>query len=399
MARVDLSRRKKLLFAVLVTMSVLLGAEVGLRFSGLKPARIPRPGESVFPLDAFGYFAVCDQHFGFRNRVNGCYRAQLFEDRPLCTTDELGYRCGVGWSAKGTTPVVAFVGDSHTFSSEVNDDQTPASEVARLLAGKFDVRVLNAGVRGYSALQVKRMLAECLERFPRVPVAVYTHCGNDLEHAMISWANYPAMAPIIEIDPVTRAFREQEVTRPMVPWGECFLSLSPPATPPSCWARGAAWCRARSSLIHHSLAGLERFGRTRPPPPPPQVITSLPGVSDDQSQWHDWALDHGGASIMVHLLTQMKKICDDHGTEFLATSVYTGRDPATPTEFEQWCSTAGVRYVSLVEHFHEAPEAYLALRADGRRDAHYGSQGAKTYAAVLAPVIEELLRRKEVPSR
>ncbi len=57
-------------------------------------------------------------------------------------------------------------------------------------------------------------------------------------------------------------------------------------------------------------------------------------------------------------------------------------------------SPAGVRYVSLVEHFSSEPAKHQAVRCDGRLDPHYNAAGLKIYAAVLAPALAATLREK-----
>ena len=346
------------------------------------------------PPEAFGYYSICDRHLGFRNRANGSYHAHLFPGKPLSTTDEFGFRNGVGWSAKGTAPIVLFVGDSFTFCSEVPDDQTGPSEVAKLLRKEFDVRVLNAGVRGYSLLQVKRMTAECLERFPNINVVVYTHCGNDLEESLVADVQYPALAPVVVEDRQTGQFSEVEVAHPAVPWGENFLTWRPACPPPSRWSHVAAWLHVHSALCHHCLLTLERYFARCPSRDKPMQQVEPPDLPINRMHWHDWAkTKRHGDKIMCKLLADMRENCRSHGAELLVTSVYTGLDKSTPKESRD-CAQVGVPYMSLVEHFPLSSAAYTAVRCDGRYDPHYNATGTKTYAAALAPTLLEVLRNR-----
>lgn len=138
---------KRIVFLSFPLIGVICCLEVWLRLFGYSPLQLPKPGTSPQ-----GYFWICDQSMGFRNRPNGQYRYDAMQANPLVTTDEYGYRNGVGWKTQGDSPIIAFIGDSTTFCAEVNDDQTGPSEVAKLLTPKFRWRVLNAGVRGYTAL-------------------------------------------------------------------------------------------------------------------------------------------------------------------------------------------------------------------------------------------------------
>ncbi len=110
-------------------------------------------------------------------------RKSRFLDVP---SQECGFRNGYGWVPEGDSPVVLFVGDSTIFYDEVNDEETGPSDVAKLLGPDWGVRVLNAGCRGYNTLQSKRMLLECLERFPSTVVVVYVYCANDNAHSLLA---------------------------------------------------------------------------------------------------------------------------------------------------------------------------------------------------------------------
>ena len=270
---------KKLSFTVAILVPALLVMELVMGLLGYYPAKgewvIRRdppnataedaaaktelPQETCGP-DAFQCFAVCDRRFGFRNRPNGSFRSPHIEGNPVSTTDEFGYRSGFEWPGDGESPIVLFIGDSITFCSEVNDEETAPSEVAKLLSKEFQVRVLNAGVRAFNTLQSKRMLLECLDRFPRTKVAVYTYCGNDLEENMVANYHFPAKAPVMTRDGSTGRFREVEVLEPAVPWNESFLKWRPPPPPPpGIDDQVVQWLDTHSALWHNSWKGLSRL--------------------------------------------------------------------------------------------------------------------------------------------
>jgi len=119
---------------------------------------------------------------------------------------------------------VMMVGDSTVFCAEVPDEETTASHLARFLEGAgHPVSVLNAGVRGYSTVQSKRMMAECLQRYPSVRVAVYCYCDNDWFENLRPKEYWPAVAPTVRRDPGTGEIVEVDVLQCAVPWGESFL--------------------------------------------------------------------------------------------------------------------------------------------------------------------------------
>lgn len=382
-SRVKLSVRKKLFFSTVMMVLALSATESAMRLCGYGPLRpdepvAETPPEDPVPPDPFEYFTICDRQLGFRNRPNGAYYCWRIEGEPLVTTGEFGYRNGVGWTAEGTTAIVLFVGDSTTFCSEVGDDRTGPSEVARLLGEEFDVRVLNTGVRGYGTLQSKRMMQECLERFPDVKAVVYTHCGNDLEENLMPDMRFPVKVPVVERDARTGRFREVEVSNPAVPWGEKFYERDLPRSAANTMARATRWLDAHSAICHQCRIGWRRIAG-RPP-------------GDDPESLNTWAQENGGEEVLRWLVVEMDRICRSRGVVFVATSFYGGEDASTPKVFGEMCVAEGIRYVRLENHFTAKASSYLARRVDGRYDPHYGPLGTKTYAAAVAPMLRKVLR-------
>jgi hypothetical protein len=403
--RVVLPRWKKLLFSAAVVVFLLVCLELLLRLSGYGPPVAPGATEtaSIEPtqLDPLTYFAVCDPYLGYRNRAHGSYRTWYIKGQPLCTTDEYGYRNGFGWPGQGNSPIVLFLGDSITFCAEVDDQHTGPSEVAKLLSEELDVRVLNAGVRGYSTLQAKRTLLECLERFPRVRVAVYTFCGNDIEENTVPNLRYPLKAPVVMRDSQSGEFREVEVSEPAVPWGEDFRTWEGPAAVLGRRAEVAGWLEARSALCYRCLAGWRQvdFRRFSPREFPDGTRVVPPA---DYPRWHAWAAENGGYEVFRHLLAEMDRACRAQGVVFLVTSAFSGVYFDGCWVFSancaRSCTAAGVRFVSMEDEFTGSPPYYSSVRVDGRYDGHYGPLGTQTYAKALTPVLKEILRfRREVP--
>ncbi|MEE8452220.1 MAG: hypothetical protein V3R99_09905 [Thermoguttaceae bacterium] len=403
--RAKLPLWKKILFSLLLLIPVLLLAEVTMRLLGYGPAEVhvaAEPSDSEPPLGPtpFGYFAVCDENLGFRNRPDGTYRSTRIDGNPVNTTDEFGFRNGFGWTAEGDGPIVLFVGDSFVFAAEVNDDETPTSEVAKLLQdGGFSVRVLNAGVRGYGTLQAKRMMVECLERFPEIEVVVYTHCGNDLEENVVPNFRYPAKTPVVVRDQRTGRFREIDVTEPTVAPGESFLTWQRPPQASSPPESTAQWLQARSALCYRLGVALRRFDQ--------QSIASLdPNEIDDMvlpadvDRWRAWAERHDGYAALQCVLAEMGRICEQRGVDLVVTSVTCGLDLdlEDPRRFAKECKAAGVPFVTLEDAFTDDLMSYMSRRTDGRIEEHFGTHGTATYAAVLAPVVERLLAaRRDSP--
>ncbi len=393
--RVKLPLWKKLLFTAVIAASPLLLAESLMRSCGYGP----RPDLGLpmlantgkIKLSALEYFALCDRYLGMRNRPNGRYRAWYIHGTPLCTTDRFGYRNGLGWPGNGQSPIVLFVGDSLTFCSELDDYHTGPSEVARLLRHEFDVRVLNAGVRSYNTLQAKRMMLECLERFPQIKVAVYTFCGNDLEENLVPNFRAPFKAPFMAQDPETEKFREVEISDPAVPWGKGFIGWEPPPVVASAGTRITGWIEARCALFHRCLNGLRRIdfgpGNTLEFPDGKHVVPY-----SQHARWHDWAAQNGGHYALQQLLAEMDQICRSRGVAFLTTCASDGSDSVASQAMAVNCAEAGVQFVTIGKEFTGSPLDYASLRVDGGHDRHYGPVGAKTYAQALAPTLKQILR-------
>ena len=393
---VKLTIRKKLGYTLVVLVAFVAALEVVFRLAGFHPAGYEeRRGspEDTPRGDPVAYFAVCDPILGFRNCPNGSFRYWGVEGEPLVTTDECGYRNGFGWKAEGTAPIVLFLGDSYMFAAEVDDNETGPSEVAKLLEKEFDVRVLNAGVRGFNTVQSKRMLRECFERFPSIRVVVYTFCVNDYGENMIPEMRFPAEAPVVVRDPETNRFVETDVTNPRVPWGSNFRQWCadrPEHEQAASWTDAAA---GGSALFHHCrlgwrwtdvvyFRGLQLLERDQPVP------------VDDVLMWQAWAVHNGGREILRQLLGEMQQDCDEHQATFLVTgATYNELNiPEAPT-FAEDCAKAGVRLVSLDAKFTPDARPYIAKFTNGVWEGHFNARGNRAFAEVLAPVVMSTLRQ------
>ncbi|MCX7590816.1 MAG: SGNH/GDSL hydrolase family protein, partial [Kiritimatiellae bacterium] len=330
---------KKFLFSACLALGVLAVAEGVFRLAGYAPA-LPldseKPGIQT-------YFWISDPRLGFRNRPNGDYVYDLIRGNPRVTTDCFGYRNGYGWFGPTTNPIVLFLGDSTVFCAEVDDEHTGPSEVARLLGP--GVSVLNAGVRGYSTVQAKRMLEECLARHHSIKIVVYCFCGNDLEENLNSDLYFPARAPVLRWNEEKRRFVELEVTNPVVPWGNSFES----------WVAGhrearrivlqhKRWdrrfrdrLRERLAFFHALCLATERLRDRRG-----ADQASESEVSEESNREAQPEEIHQ-VTALKQILTEMDGLCRRHDVAFLVTRfTRQGNDAA----IRRWCEEAGVRFVS-----------------------------------------------------
>ncbi|MCP4660811.1 MAG: SGNH/GDSL hydrolase family protein [bacterium] len=394
--------------AIFLTIAVL-ALELGLRLAGHQPLQEAVNGRQE-ALSLTGYFWITDPYLGFKNRPNGRYENRRILTNPLVTTDRLGYRNGSGWSDPDTDePIVLFVGDSTTFCAEVNDDETGPSEVARLLAEDRPIPVLNAGVRGYSTLQSRRMLELTLRRYPSIQVAIYTYSANDYLENLNPIVYFPAKAPVARFSPDSTQLIAVEVENPTSPWGQSL------ATPQAIRNRRREieethrrvavtnFLRSHSVLAHELLSGLRLLvGKSHASRgiigsgPEGGFIGPLAGGTPEWDSQEEHASKLNADLILIELLRQMQAICRASGAAFFVTPFTRGDNEKDEHEefLREVCRRADVHYVDLRRSFVEEP-TYYAAKIHGGFDGHYGHQGTKTYARALVPEIIEKVNRRD----
>jgi hypothetical protein len=357
----------------------LISLEFLCRLSGYSASICSNAEKAV--IGANGYFWICDRKLGWRNRPNGVYCNENFIPSSVSTTDKLGFRDGFGGLYNNDYPIILFLGDSTTFCLEVNDEETGPSEVGKLLSKKFKVRVLNAGVRGYNTLQSKRMLEECLERFPASIIAVYVYYDNDYFENVDSDLYFPAKAPILRWD--QGKFEVIEVTEPTVPWGQSFFEI---------YRRKAVksketinnishFLRSNSVLVHQSMLALRNI------------------INITFNPWHnkiERARKNYAEEALTETVRQMKQLCQDKGVTFISTYYYTGSRQygSEITDYEAICKRIGVKYINIKKYFVDVPSSYMTKNCDNIYDPHYGIKGTKTFALALAPPLEAILQER-----
>jgi hypothetical protein len=294
---------------------------------------------------------------------------------------------------------VVFVGDSTVFCGEVNDDQTVAAEVERLLnpEGDAPVRVLNAGVRAYNSLQASRQLDRCLDRFPGLKVAVYVVCDNDYFENVIPDVYEPLRAPVLRWDPIAARPGAVEVDRQVVPWDTPFWPEIQRLEPTR-----NAWREYRDRFLAatHSVL-LQVAFRTagavwhRLTDRRPDAVSGSRSFMQYMPHWLEWtdrARSAGGDEILVSILGRMKAGCERRGCRFLVTRFTNGDDDAFEDGYVGGlCERAGVRFVSVKAVFTRPMVTYVARGSRFGNDYHYGPEGCRTMAEALVPAIREAL--------
>jgi len=372
----------KLLGAVVALFLALGVAEVGLRLLGYGP----RPWGAT----AAGYFWVADTELGFRNRPDGSFRNRAIVGQPLVTTDDQGFRRGLGWDGGEGVPAVVMVGDSTTFCAEVGDDRTAASELARQLGGK--VQVLNAGVAGYSTVQARRMLRRCLELYPSIRVAVHMHCGNDLVENLNPVVYHPAWAPTVRWDAGANAFVDvppavapEAAGRPVAPpaVGRLHLALHR-------LGQGSAVARLTEAVARRALGLAPVYG------PTVELESGAVGpVFVGTERWQqqvEWALQNRGVEAVQAELQAMDAMCRERGVTLLVTEYEAGRGGGSgELDLARLSHAAGVRFVDLRPAFPGPPQGYRARQVTGDLDPHWGAEGTRAFAAAMAPEVATVL--------
>jgi len=389
----NLSPWKKLMFLSMPFLFCFFLAEFAFRITGYQPLII----QPYTPHNPESYFWISDQKLGFRNRSNGSYYYEAIKGAPLVTTDRYGYRNGFGWHPDQKTPIVVFIGDSTMFCAEVNDNQTIVSEIAKLLSREFNVRVLNTGVRGYNTVQAKRMLEECLERFPTIKVAVYLYCGNDYYHNLNPLIYHSAQSPAVWWDKTKSKLLEIENSNPPVPWGE-GLFVPNRILQPGLRLQFTNFLRAHSVFLHQIGLRMRKIMS-----PKPVTAMNLPDVADKITlpqgsigpvDWRvsqeiatqiTWAKQNSADEALEELLRQINQMCIRKNVIFLTTTFTTGKEKDTPNDFSIRSARAGVRFITIEEAFTDSPLSYMAPRSDGDYDAHYGPKGTRTFAKASFP--------------
>jgi len=139
--------------------------------------------EAVLRVVAFDNFrgisyTVEDAELTWINKASAQAEVRGRDFRYEIHTNSLGLR-GADLRASGGERVL-LLGDSYTFGAGVDDDETFAAQLQRILGqqGRDGWEVVNAGVPGYGAMQ-SRLFAQRVWDEVQPRIVIYTHCGND----------------------------------------------------------------------------------------------------------------------------------------------------------------------------------------------------------------------------
>jgi hypothetical protein len=170
--RRPLSRRRRLLFALLPVLILLLGAELVIRLVRA-PLYFGSFRQLRTDLMRRNYPAELHPTLGYAPKPN--FRSRDNHWGTLVSIDSDGMRQNGDGPRPAGDRVIAAVGDSFTFGDEVDDDATWPAALERELA----TPVMNGGVFGYSLAQAVLRAEAMLERFP-VATLVVSFIPDDL---------------------------------------------------------------------------------------------------------------------------------------------------------------------------------------------------------------------------
>lgn len=181
-ARPPLPLRRRLLFAAVPVLTLLLGAEILVR---LFRAPLHFGSFREFRTDMLkrNYPAAKDPLLGYVPRAGFASRDNHWGT--AVTIDQDGMRSNGGPTPPGER-FVAAVGDSFTFGDQVDDDASWPAQLERILGQP----VKNGGVFGYSLTQAVLRGEQMIERFP-IATLVVSFISDDLTRSEFSWRYGP----------------------------------------------------------------------------------------------------------------------------------------------------------------------------------------------------------------
>ena len=168
-------------------------AEIGLRVADLRAtnmAALQCLGTSTALQNQKGLY-VLDASAGYVMRPDTCVRLKTTEYDGILKTNTRGM---VGPDVADAKPAgefrVVVLGDSYTVGGQVPYEQTFPAVLERDLhdAGYGNVRVINAGVGGYTTFNESRLLAEDLAWLKPDLVVVAAFLGNDVSENVLATA-------------------------------------------------------------------------------------------------------------------------------------------------------------------------------------------------------------------
>lgn len=221
--------------AALLFIAVL--TEIGLRVAELRAtnlAALQCVGASTSLNNQYGLYVLDDQS-GYVMPPNTCVRLKTSEYDGILRTNSRGM---VGPEVPATKPAgefrVVVLGDSYTVGGQVPYEQTFPAVLERDLqqAGHTNVRVINAGVGGYTTFNEAGLLAENLAWLQPDLVVLVAFLGNDVSENVLATAAGYRIAPE-HPKGMTWGLDAQQLVDDSGTWFPRNQQVGPP--PPAAW--------------------------------------------------------------------------------------------------------------------------------------------------------------------
>ncbi|MBV9324661.1 MAG: hypothetical protein JO352_12830 [Chloroflexi bacterium] len=242
-------------------------SEIGLRVADLHAnnlAGLQCVGAGTQLQNQKGLYLV-DPVAGYVMRPNTCVRLKTSEYDGVLKTNSLGM-VGPELSASGSKPAGEFrivvLGDSYTVGGQVAYEQTFPAALEKQLrdAGYTNVRVVNAGVGGYTEYNESGLLREDLARLQPDLVVLAAFLGNDVSENVLATAAGYRDAPE-HPKGMTWGLDAAKLVEDSGSW---FPRNNLPGPPPP-----AAW--DPSQPLPEPVGNDQNSGQVAPPPPPAAI--------------------------------------------------------------------------------------------------------------------------------
>jgi hypothetical protein len=338
-----LSRRRRLLFAFVPLLVLLLGAELVIRvcraplhFGSFRELRtdLMRRNYPAERHEVLGYvpragFASRDNHWGTQVSI-----------------DADGMRRNGTGPPPASEQVIAAVGDSFTFGDEVDDDESWPAYLER----ELQMPVKNGGVFGYSLAQAVLRAEDMLQRFPVATVVVsfipddLVRCEFRRRYTPVPWFDLDGDGLVLRNVPIDHDEPSQDA--------------------------GKAWkdLLGRSALVDAILASSARRW-----------------WFENEKQVAVPHLVGRGPEIGKRLLERLAARCRAHGADLLV--VLQGMDPqSAAVDVLRHADSRGIATLDLASRFRERLAADDSVD-DRWFDGHMTPEGNAWVAAEIAAVL------------
>lgn len=169
-------RRLALIIAVNILISIVLIAvvEITARLSGFGPPTPPHWENQFGKHKKLGYTAVPYSRWSYVGTSEGVLKTYIG------TANKDGFRPTIWNKNCEHCPAILTIGDSTTFSAEVNDNETwPEFTAKTLNKSGHAYKLVNYGMRGYSTVQSYVAMREAFKNVNNIRAVIYMFTMND----------------------------------------------------------------------------------------------------------------------------------------------------------------------------------------------------------------------------